>query len=522
LFLLGLLAGLPRVNCWTIAEHAGEVSPDGMQHLLARAAWDADAVRDDLRTYVVDHLADPGAVLVVDETGDLKKGTHTVGVQRQYTGTAGRIENAQAGVYLVYAATRGHAFIDRALYLPKSWTTDPDRCRAAGVPDDIKFATKPALAREMITRALDAGIPAAWAAGDEVYGTDSKLRAGLQERRIGYVLAVACDHQVTTLAGKHAAKAPARRLPSRAWNRLSAGVGAKGQRWYDGALIDVTDAEVPDGHALLVRRSISTGELAFYRCYTPTPVPLATLVAVAGRRWTIEEAFQAGKGLTGLDEHQVRRWTSWHRWTILAMLAHACSPTCSTTPAATSHTCCTGQGGDAAPSPRPRLPPPPSSTPTRLITNYGWSTNRSTDPGLGQRAAAGGADAFAGDVRRVVGGAEDVSRCEFGGLSGAAERGVGAELADPLGRHRRRDQRGPNRPGGNCVDPDALWREFLGHGFGEVEDSGLAGGVVEEVRRGLIDLDRGRVNDCRAHRQVWQGGLAEPERRIDIASVTTQ
>jgi SRSO17 transposase len=140
LFLLGLLAGLPRVNCWTIAEHAGEASPDGMQHLLARAAWDADAVRDDLRTYVVDHLADPGAVLVVDETGDLKKGTHTVGVQRQYTGTAGRIENAQVGVYLVYAATGGHAFIDRALYLPKSWTTDPETCRAAGVPDDITFA----------------------------------------------------------------------------------------------------------------------------------------------------------------------------------------------------------------------------------------------------------------------------------------------------------------------------------------------------------------------------------------------
>jgi SRSO17 transposase len=323
LFLLGLLAGLPRVNCWTIAEHAGEASPDGMQHLLARAAWDADAVRDDLRSYVVDHLADPGAVLVVDETGDLKKGTHTVGVQRQYTGTAGRIENAQVGVYLVYAAKGGHGFIDRALYLPKSWTADPDRCRAAGVPDDIKFATKPALAAEMITRALDAGVPASWVAGDEVYGADSKLRSGLHEHRIGYVLAVACDHQITTPAGKHPAKALARRLPSRAWNRLSAGVGAKGHRWYDWALIDITDPEVPGDHALLVRRSISTGELAFYRCYTPAPVPLATLVTVAGRRWTIEESFQAGKGLTGLDEHQVRRWTSWHRWTILAMLAHA-------------------------------------------------------------------------------------------------------------------------------------------------------------------------------------------------------
>jgi len=323
LFLLGLLAGLPRVNCWTIAEHAGEVCPDGMQHLLSRAVWDADAVRDDLRGYVVDHLGDPGAVLVVDETGDLKKGVHTVGVQRQYTGTAGRIENAQVGVYLVYAATRGHAFIDRALYLPKSWTSDPDRCRAAGVPDDVKFATKPALARQMITRALDAGVPAAWVTGDEVYGADPKLRADLHDKQIGYVLAVACDHQIPTPAGKHSAKNLARRLPTRAWNRLSAGIGAKGHRWYDWALIDITDPEVPGDHALLVRRSISTGELAFYRCYTPTSAPLATLVAVAGRRWTIEESFQAGKGLTGLDEHQVRRWTSWHRWTILAMLAHA-------------------------------------------------------------------------------------------------------------------------------------------------------------------------------------------------------
>lgn len=323
LFLLGLLAGLPRVNCWTIAEHAGEVSPDGMQNLLSRAVWDADAVRDDLRGYVVDHLADPGAVLVVDETGDLKKGAHTVGVQRQYTGTAGRIENAQVGVYLVYAATGGHAFIDRALYLPKSWTTDPERCDAAGVPDDTRFATKPALAREMITRALDAGVPAAWVTGDEVYGTDSKLRIALQERRMGYVLAVACDHQITTSAGKQSAKTLARRLPARAWNRLSAGTGAKGHRWYDWALIDIADSEVSGDQALLVRRSISTGELAFYRCYAPTPVPLATFVAVAGRRWTVEESFQAGKGLTGLDEHQVRRWTSWHRWTILAMLAHA-------------------------------------------------------------------------------------------------------------------------------------------------------------------------------------------------------
>jgi SRSO17 transposase len=175
----------------------------------------------------------------------------------------------------------------------------------------------------MITRALDGGVPASWVAGDEVYGGDSMLRAGLHERAIAYVLAVACDHQVATPAGKHDARTLAGWLPSRAWNRLSAGVGAKGHRWYDWALINLTDPDVPGDHALLIRRSISTGELAFYRCYTPAPVPLATLVAVAGRRWTIEESFQAGKGLTSLDEHQVRRWTSWHRWTILAMLAHA-------------------------------------------------------------------------------------------------------------------------------------------------------------------------------------------------------
>jgi SRSO17 transposase len=181
-------------------------------------------------------------------------------------------------------ARGGHAFIDRALYLPKSWTTDADRFRAAGVPDDLRFNTKPALAREMIARALDADIPAAWVTGDEVCGADSKLRVGLHERAIGYVLAVACDHQIITPAGKHPAKVLARRLPSRAWNRLSAGIGAKGHRWYDWALIDVTDPGVPGDHALLVRRSISTGELAFYRCYTPAPVPLATLatlVAVA-------------------------------------------------------------------------------------------------------------------------------------------------------------------------------------------------------------------------------------------------
>jgi SRSO17 transposase len=322
-FLLGLLAGLPRVNCWTIAEHAGESTPDGMQHLLARASWDADGVRDDLRSYVVDHLGDPDAVLVVDETGDVKKGTGTVGVQRQYTGTAGRIENAQVGVYLVYAGAGGHAFIDRALYLPTSWTTDPERLAEAGVPAEVEFATKPALARKMISRALEAGTPARWVAGDEVYGADPQLRADLHQRRIGYVLAVASNHRVTTEHGSSPASTLARQLPARAWLRRSCGPGAKGHRNYHWAWLELADQQTPGCHWLLIRRNPRTGELAFYRAYSPRRVTLATLAGVAGRRWTIEESFQSGKELAGLDEHQVRRWTSWQRWSVLAMLAHA-------------------------------------------------------------------------------------------------------------------------------------------------------------------------------------------------------
>ena len=330
-FLLGLLADLPRKNCWSIAEHAGDADPHGMQHLLGRARWDTDGVRDDLREYVIEHLGDAAAVLVVDETGDVKKGAHTVGVQRQYTGTAGRIENAQVGVYLAYAGRSGHAMIDRELYLPRSWTTDPDRCAAAGVPDEVGFATKPALATAMLVRALDAQVPVRWVAGDEVYGADPGLRAELEARQTGYVLAIGCDRRVPTATGPMRADTLAAGVPKRAWQKLSAGPGAKGHRRYDWALIALhppingpTDQQTGPGcWWLLVRRHPRSGELAFYRCYAPTPVPLRELVRVAGCRWRIEESFQAGKGLTGLDEHQVRRWTSWRRWTLLAMLAHA-------------------------------------------------------------------------------------------------------------------------------------------------------------------------------------------------------
>uniref|UniRef100_A0AAU3IF16 IS701 family transposase n=1 Tax=Streptomyces sp. NBC_01393 TaxID=2903851 RepID=A0AAU3IF16_9ACTN len=319
---LGLLSDLPRKNCWTIAEHAGDATPHGMQHLLGRAKWDADALRDDIRTFVVDHLSDEEAVFVVDEIGDLKKGTATVGVQRQYTGTADRIENAQVAVYLVYSAQAGHAAIDRELYVPRAWTEDRRRCAAAGIPDRVGFATKPALAARMIIRALDSGVPARWVAGDEVYGGNPTLRTALEQREFGSVLAVACDHRIATKAGEMRADVLVEKMPKRSWQTLSAGVGTKGHRFYDWAVVHIAD-DRPGHHQLLIRRNRRTGELAFYRCYSPTVVPLSTLVRVAGRRWTVEETFQSGKGLTGLDQHQVRRWTSWHRWVTLAMLAHA-------------------------------------------------------------------------------------------------------------------------------------------------------------------------------------------------------
>jgi SRSO17 transposase len=225
---LGLLSGLRRKNCWTIAEFAGDVGPDGMQHLLAAARWDAGGVRDDVRSYVVEHLGDPAAVLAVDETGDVKKGSASAGVQRQYTGTAGRVENCQVAVFLSYASPAGHALIDRELYLPRSWTADPARCAAAGIPGETRFATKPELARHMIARALDAGAPAAWATADEVYGADPGLRADLERCQAGYVLAVAATHRVATAAGTCPARQIAARLPRRAWQRYPAGAGAKG------------------------------------------------------------------------------------------------------------------------------------------------------------------------------------------------------------------------------------------------------------------------------------------------------
>jgi SRSO17 transposase len=325
--MLGMLSGLDRKNCWTIAEHRGDLTPDGLQHLLARAKWDADAVRDDVRGYVLDAFADPDAVLVVDETGDLKKGGHSVGVQRQYTGTAGRVENAQVAVFLSYAAARGHALIDRALYLPKSWVDDQPRRAQAGVPAEAEFATKPALAAAMITRAVQAGVPAGWVAGDEVYGADPALRRTIRQLGLGYVLQVAANRRVPTHAGPIRVDALPTLVPASGWQTYSCGRGSKGDRDYSWAWVELLaepgQPPTTGRHHLLIRHNTATGELAYLRCYTPRPTSLATLARIAGQRWRIEESFQAAKGLTGLDQHQVRRWTSWHRWTTLAMLAHA-------------------------------------------------------------------------------------------------------------------------------------------------------------------------------------------------------
>jgi len=326
-YLLGLLSDVDTRTCWQLAEQAGDATPHRMQRLLGEAVWDADKVRDDVRGYVVDELGDPGAVLILDDTGDLKKGSASVGTQRQYTGTAGRIENAQVAVFLAYASRHGYTLIDREVYLPRCWTDDPARCAAAGVPEHVRFATKITLARRMLTRAAQAGVPAAWATADEFYGGDRGLRRDLQARGMGYVLAVAKSHRVTTSPGI----APQRvdqitaTLTRRARNRYSVGAGAKGPRDYDWAWLALTPpADEQIGHHwLLVRRRRTDGELAFYRCWSPTPVALPTLVRVAGTRWCIETAFQTSKNATGLDEHQVRRWDSWYRHTTLVMLAHA-------------------------------------------------------------------------------------------------------------------------------------------------------------------------------------------------------
>ena len=323
-YLKGLLSPVERKNSWQLAEVVGDPTPYALQNLLGRAQWDADAVRDDLRDYVREHLGDPGGVLVLDETGFLKKGEHSAGVQRQYSGTAGRIENCQIGVFLAYATPHGRVFIDRALYLPASWIEDRARCAQAGIPADVAFATKPALGLQMLKRALDGGV-VAWVVADEVYGDDGKLRRWLEERRQPYVLTVASNHRVWKDGRQITVEALRQQLPSERWQRISAGDGTKGPRWYDWAYERFAQAQPPDWQrGILFRRSIhDPKEVAYYAVFAPQEAPLEEIVHAAGMRWAVEESFESAKGEVGLDEYEVRHWTGWYRHITLALWAHA-------------------------------------------------------------------------------------------------------------------------------------------------------------------------------------------------------
>ncbi|QKT11980.1 IS701 family transposase [Rhodococcus sp. W8901] len=325
-YVSGLVAGLERKNGWTLAERAGEVSPDGMQRLLRRADWDVDGVRDDVRDYVVERLGDRSGVLIVDDTGFLKKGTRSAGVQRQYSGTAGRVENCQIGVFLAYASDAGHALIDRELYLPESWTCDRARCRAAGIDDEVEFATKPTLAQHMIERALDAQVPFSWVTADEAYGQVKYLRAWLEERDVSYVLATRRNDDVFTTDGRTGrADHLIEEVPAKQWRRISAGNGAHGPREYSWARVPIRITRAPGrGHWLLARRSLSDPtQIAYYICAGPRRTTLTELAAVAGSRWRVEECFQQAKNEAGLDQYQVRTYRAWYAHTTLSMLALA-------------------------------------------------------------------------------------------------------------------------------------------------------------------------------------------------------
>jgi SRSO17 transposase len=324
-YLRGLLSPAERKNSWQLAEVNGDTSPYGLQHLLRRALWEPDAVRDELRRYVIQHLGDPEAVLVLDETGFLKKGRHSAGGARQYSGTAGRIEHCQIGVFLAYASRHGYTLLDRELYLPEEWTNDCVRCQHAGIPETRRFATKPALAKQMLQRTLAAGVPAQWVTGDSVYGDDRRLRMWLESCPQAYVLAVSGKEYVWLDWQQRRVSTILAALPEDGWIRLSAGEGSKGPRWYDWRWLPLAAPLEPRWcRWLLVRRSASeSADVAAYVVFAPEDTPLEEVVRVAGRRWTIESCFEAAKSEVGLDHYEVRSWTGWYRHITLAMWALA-------------------------------------------------------------------------------------------------------------------------------------------------------------------------------------------------------
>ncbi len=323
----GLLMELDDHNCWTIAEAIGHRGPHRLQHLLSRAVWDDQQVLDIAAAWAAGHLDDGDAVLIVDETADEKSSAGAVGAARQYSGTVGGIALCQVAVTLTYATGRGHALIGRALYLPGACAADEEHRELAGVPQEVMFASKPRLAAGLLDRAHCLGIRAAFVAGDEVY-SGRELRRGIRQRGMGYVLAVRANHTVSIGSGRTVtAAAAAGLIPARAWHRMRTGSGTKGTRHYDWAMLEVTSDDTPDGHGeghsvLLARRHRYTGQLSFYRCWTPGPVPLSRLIATASARWKIEEDHQLTKQVAGLDAGQVIRWKSWHRWTAICLLAY--------------------------------------------------------------------------------------------------------------------------------------------------------------------------------------------------------
>jgi SRSO17 transposase len=324
-YLAGLLSPAERKNSWQLAELSGAQSPYGFQHLLGRAAWAPEALRDRLRAYVPAYLHAPDAVGVIDETGFLKKGTHSAGVARQYSGTAGRIENCQIGVFLAYASRYGHTLLDRELYVPAAWTADRERCRRAGMPEDRAFATKPVLAQQMLERTLTAGVVLAWVTGDAIYGDARALRQWLEAHRQAYVLAVSGKEAVWLQHHQRRIRTLLGELPVEGWERLSAGMGSKGPRWYDWRRVEAS-APAQEGWKrwVLIRRSSAEArEMTAYLVYAPATTLLAEMVRVAGMRWTVEESLQTAKGEVGLDHYEVRRWTGWYRHITLAMWAQA-------------------------------------------------------------------------------------------------------------------------------------------------------------------------------------------------------
>jgi SRSO17 transposase len=334
-FLDGLLGPERRKTGWMRAEAAGDAGPWRQQAILGRGRWEADALRDLVREYALETLAAPDAVLVIDETGFLKQGKASCGVGRQYTGSAGKITNCQIGVFVAYVSRHGHAFIDRALYLPKAWTDDPARLAAAHVPPEAGFATKPRLARHMIGRAIAARVPFAWVTGDSVYGV-SEIEMALRREGKGYVLGVNATQPFNSWIGKPevagTAEAIAKDLEPTAWRRLSAGEGTKGPRLYDWAYLELADLdadEYRDGatgvwtRGLLIRRNPTDGECAYFTTWCPAGTTTETLVAVEGQRWAIEDAFETAKNELGLDHNETRSWHGWHRHVSLVMLAFA-------------------------------------------------------------------------------------------------------------------------------------------------------------------------------------------------------